>query len=423
LLAIGRFRVSSQLDREVEGQLAVIRRGVEEIITEEELARKIRRSIEDKRPLRVKQGFDPTAPDIHLGHAVGLRKLRDFQRLGHKVVLIVGDYTAMIGDPSGRSKTRPRLEPKEIEAHARTYLEQFGKIVDVSKAEIRRNGEWFSKFTFPETMSLVSQTTVARILERDDFDKRFKATEPISLHELLYPLMQAYDSVAIRADVELGGTEQKFNLLLGRQVQENAGQEPQIAVTVPILEGISGTERMSKSLGNYVGIDEHPNEMYGKLMSIPDTLIMRYYKLATEVGEEDLKRIGNSLKQGTENPKNIKAGLAREVVKMYHGEAEAKSAHDEFERRFGSKRGTLDLKDVKTEEVAVDGDRVWIVNLLRDVGLVESGGEARRKIKAGAVRIDGEKVTDADFELPVAGVTEIIVKLGREFRKVRLRSK
>jgi tyrosyl-tRNA synthetase len=413
--------LSSSLDREVENQLAVIRRGVEEIISEDELALKIKHSLERKKPLRVKQGFDPTAPDIHLGHAVGLRKLRDFQRLGHQVVLIVGDYTAMIGDPSGRSKTRPRLKSEEVEAHATTYLEQFGKIVDVSKAEIRRNGEWFSEFTFLESMGMICQITVARILERDDFDKRFKASEPISLHELIYPLMQAYDSVAIKADVELGGTEQKFNLLLGRQIQENAGQEPQVAVTVPILEGISGNERMSKSLGNYVGIDEHPNEMYGKLMSIPDTLIMRYYELATETGKDELERIGNSLKQGTENPKNIKAGLAREVVTMYYGEAEARAAHEEFERRFGAKRGTLDLKTVKTETVAVEGDKIWIVNLLRDVGLAKSGGEARRKIKAGAVRIDGEKITDPDFELPVAGVDEVVVRLGREFRKAVFR--
>lgn len=412
--------MKSSVDREVASQFATIRRGVEEIISEDELRAKIKASLEHGKPLRVKQGFDPTAPDIHLGHAVGLRKLRDFQNLGHKVVLIVGDYTAMIGDPSGRSKTRPRLERDEVERNAATYLEQFSKIVDVSQAEIRRNGEWFSKFSFLESLSLISQTTVARILERDDFEKRFEAGEPISLHELVYPLMQAWDSVAIEADVELGGTEQKFNLLLGRQVQEAMGQEPQIAITVPILEGISGTERMSKSLGNYIGIAEAPDQIYGKIMSIPDSLIMRYYRLATEKEDGELARLDNMLKQRTENPKDIKAGLALEVVKMYHGEVAAKAAREEFERRFGQLRGTLDLKGVQRVTVAVEGEKIWIVNLLREIGLARSGAEARRKIGEGAVRLDGEKIEDVEAEIAVEPGKEILVKLGREFRKVEL---
>jgi tyrosyl-tRNA synthetase len=401
----------------------IMRRGTEEIISEDELRAKIRKSLDTGKPLRIKQGFDPTAPDIHLGHAVGLRKLRDFQRLGHTVVLIVGDYTAMVGDPSGRSKTRPRLSQDEVEANARTYLEQFSKIVDPSKAEIRRNGEWFSKFSFLDTLNLTSLITVARILERDDFETRFKANAPISLHELIYPLMQGYDSVAIEADVELGGTEQKFNLLLGRQLQEHNGQERQIAVTMPILEGISGKERMSKSLGNYIGIAEHPNEIYGKVMSIPDDLILRYFELATEVPAEDLAGTENSLKQGRENPKNIKAGLAAEIVRMYHGDEAARAAGEEFERRFGSKRGTLDLEGVPRVEVVVDGDRMWIVNILRQAGLVKSGGEARRKIAAGAVQIDGEKIVDPDYELRLEEDREILVKLGRRFKRVTLRPK
>ncbi len=412
----------ASIDKKVEQQLEIIRRGAEEIISEEELAAKIEHSLKTGRPLRVKQGFDPTAPDIHLGHAVGLRKLRDFQQLGHTVVLIVGDYTAMVGDPSGRSKTRPRLTMEEVEANAKTYLEQFSKIVDPSRAEIRRNGEWFRDFSFLETLNLTSFITVARILERDDFDKRYKANEPISLHELLYPLMQAYDSVAIEADVELGGTEQKFNLLLGRQIQEHNGQQPQIALTVPILEGIGGTERMSKSLGNYIGIAEDPNEIYGKIMSIPDELIVRYYELATEVPPGTIEEVNISLKQGTENPKNIKSVLAREIVQMYHGEAAARSAADEFERRFGAKRGTLDLEGVQKVTVEIEGDKVWIVDLLRQLGLARSGGEARRKIGEGAVKIDGEKVTDVNTELPVEPGKEMLVKLGREFRKVELRS-
>jgi tyrosyl-tRNA synthetase len=412
----------ASIDKQVQDQLEVIRRGAEEIISEEELAAKIERSLESGKPLRIKQGFDPTAPDIHLGHAVGLRKLRDFQRFGHTIVIIVGDYTGMVGDPSGRSKTRPRLTMDEIEQNATTYLEQFFKIVDKSKAEIRRNGEWFSKFSFLDTLNLTALTTVARILERDDFDKRYSANEPISLHELMYPLMQAYDSVAIEADVELGGTEQKFNLLLGRQLQEHHGQEPQIALTVPILEGISGNERMSKSLGNYIGIAEDPNDIFGKVMSIPDTLIMRYYRLATEKPAEELARIENSLKQGTENPKNIKSALAAEIVRMYHDDEAARLAADEFERRFGSKRGTLDLEGVEKVCLEVEGDTIWIVNLLRQTGLVKSGGEARRKIAAGALKIDGEKVTDAALEIPVEPGRELLIKFGREFRTVELKS-
>jgi tyrosyl-tRNA synthetase len=411
----------ASIDRQVADQLEIIRHGTEEVISEDELAAKIERSLKTNKPLRIKQGFDPTAPDIHLGHAVGLRKLRDFQRLGHTVVLIVGDYTGMVGDPSGRSKTRPRLTMDEVEQNAETYLEQFSKIVDQSKAEIRRNGEWFSRFSFLDTLSLTALITVARILERDDFDKRYTAKEPISLHELMYPLMQAYDSVAIEADVELGGTEQKFNLLLGRQLQEHYGQEPQIAITVPILEGINGTERMSKSLGNYIGIAEDPNDIFGKVMSIPDTLIVRYYELASERSPEEISRIDKSLKQGAENPKNIKSALAAEIVRMYHGEVAADRAAEEFERRFGAKRGTLDLEGVKKKEVVLEGNKVWIVDLLRKVDLVKSGGEARRKITEGAVQIDGEKITDPNFEMLLESVTEVLVKLGREFRKVILR--
>jgi tyrosyl-tRNA synthetase len=411
------------VDREVERQMEVIRKGTEEIISEEDLRAKIKRSLGAGSPLRVKQGFDPTAPDIHLGHAVGLRKLRDFQRLGHKVVLIVGDYTAMIGDPSGRSKTRPRLTREAVEANARTYLEQFSKIVDPDLAEIRRNGEWFSQFSFMDTLNLTAHTTVARILERDDFEKRFKANEPISIHELIYPLMQAYDSVAVEADVELGGTEQKFNLLLGRQMQEHHGKEPQVAVTVPILEGISGNERMSKSLGNYVGIDDEPNDMFGKVMSIPDDLIMRYFELATELPEDRLEGIANSLKQGRENPKDIKALLAGEIVAMYHGRPAGRAAAEEFERRFGKERGTLDLEGVETKDFAAKGGKVWIVDLLRDTGLVKSGGEARRKIAAGAVRVDGRKVEDPGLEIEIEAPKELLVKLGRKFLRVRIRTK
>jgi tyrosyl-tRNA synthetase len=409
------------MEKEVQRQLDIIRRGTQEIISEEELAAKIAKSLKTGGPLRVKQGFDPTAPDIHLGHAVGIRKLRDFQNLGHKVVLIIGDYTALIGDPSGRSKTRPRLSEEEVKRNAATYLEQFSRIVDPEKSEIRYNGEWFSKMSFLDCLNLTGLTTVARILERDDFEKRFKAEAPIGLHELMYPIMQAYDSVAIRADVELGGTEQKFNLLLGRQMQQNQGQEPQIAITVAILEGISGKERMSKSLGNYIGITDEPVDMYGKVMSIPDDLILHYFELATETDAAGLRDVEKTLKGGKENPKNIKARLAGEIVRMYHGPQAAESAALEFEKRFGSLRGTTDLDQVETVTIEVAGDKIWIVNLLRESGLAKSGGDARRKLKAGAVKIDQEKVTDVDLEVPVGAGEPILLSLGREFKRISLK--
>ena len=408
------------IDQEIERQMAVIRRGVEEIISEDAMRAKIGHSLESGRPLRIKQGFDPTAPDIHLGHAVGIRKLRDFQRLGHKVVIIIGDYTAMIGDPSGRSRTRPRLSREEVDRNARTYFEQFGRIVDASKAEVRHNSEWYNKFSFLEGLNLATLGTVARILERDDFSIRFKANDSIRLHEMMYPLLQGYDSVAIDADVELGGTEQKFNLLFARQVQEHFGKEPQVAVTVPILEGLGGTEKMSQSLGNYIGIAEDPNEIFGKIMSIPDTLIVRYFELTTDRNPEEVRGIQNLLSQGTENPKNIKVDLAQEVVRIYHGEEAARAAAAEFERRFGKLRGTLDLEGVETVTITVDGDSVWIVKLLRELGLAKSGSEARRKIAEGAVKLDGERVADPEAQVKVPG--EVLLRLGREFRKVCLKS-
>jgi len=363
---------------------------------------------------------------------VGIRKLRDFQSLGHTVVIIIGDFTAMIGDPSGRSKTRPRLSREEVDRNAETYFRQFGKIVDSSKAEVRHNSEWLSKFSFLDGLNLMSLGTVARILERDDFAKRFAANEPIRLHELAYPLLQGYDSVAVDADVELGGTEQKFNLLFARQVQEHYGKEPQVAVTVPILEGLGGTERMSKSLGNYIGIDEDPNGIFGKIMSIPDTLIMRYFRLTTERAPEDLNRIEISLSSGAENPKNIKVDLAREIVRMYHGEQAAEAAAAEFDRRFGSQRGTLDLEGVESVTVEAEGDSVWIVKLLRDAGLAKSSSDARRKIVEGAVKVDGKRIDDVDTRIavPAGGGTasgtepgrEILLRLGREFRRVCIKT-
>ncbi|MGE5692490.1 MAG: tyrosine--tRNA ligase, partial [Candidatus Zixiibacteriota bacterium] len=294
----------------VEKQLAIIRRGTVEIIPEELLRKKLERSYEKRKPLRIKQGFDPTAPDIHLGHTVGLRKLKQFQDLGHQIVLIVGDYTARVGDPSGRSATRPQLSGKEVEENAATYLAQFFKVLDKGKTEVRRNGEWFAPMSFEYILKLLSHFTVARMLERDDFEKRYKAGSPISVHELLYPIMQAYDSVAIEADVEIGATEQKFNLLAGRQLQEEFGQEPQVILTMPVLVGTDGINRMSKSLGNYIGIAESPEQMYGKTMSIPDDQIYNYFELATDQPLSELEKIRTQLADKSSNPMELKKQLA-----------------------------------------------------------------------------------------------------------------
>src|SRR5262245_28168954 len=328
----------SARSQEIERQLDIIRTGIEELIPEAEMVKKLERSIATRAPLRVKQGFDPTAPDIHLGHTIGLRKLRAFQELGHQVVLIVGSYTALVGDPSGRSATRPRLSEEEVRANAQTYLDQFFTVVDRSKTEVRWNGDWFSTMKFTEVLHVAAQFTVARMLERDDFEKRYRAGEPISVHEFLYPLMQAYDSVVIRADVELGATEQKFNLLAGRDIQVAYGQEPQCILTLPVLEGLDGVRRMSKSLGNYVGVAEPATEIFGKTMSLPDRLIERWFRLATDATPDECVAVAATLGAG-ENPMALKKQLAHRLVRMYHGAAEADRARDEFEKQF-SRRET-----------------------------------------------------------------------------------
>jgi tyrosyl-tRNA synthetase len=403
-----------RLAAEVERQLAILLRGVDELLPLEEFRRKLARSIREKRPLRVKQGFDPTAPDIHLGHAVGLRKLREFQDLGHQVVVIVGDYTGMVGDPSGRSKTRPQLSEAEVEAYARTYLDQFFRIVDRSRTEIHRNGEWFAPMRFVDVLRLASQSTVARLLERDDFAKRWQANQPISVHELLYPLMQGHDSVEIRSDIELGGTEQKFNLLVGRALQEAAGQEPQAILTLPILVGLDGEQRMSKSLGNYVGIAEPPAEQFGKLMSIPDARLRTYWELAAHAAKDELDRVEKALAAG-ENPMTWKKALAERVVSIYHGPEAAAHARASFEQQF-SKRGRP-LEAVLWTLPA--GPPLPLRKLLVDVGLARSGGEAKRKIEEGAVEIDETVVRDPGHEVALATDRVRLVRLGRHWVQVR----
>ena len=400
--------------REVDRQLALISRGVDELLPLDEFRRKLERSVREGRPLRVKQGFDPTAPDIHLGHTVGLRKLRTFQDLGHQVVVIVGDYTGLVGDPSGRSKTRPQLTAEAIEANARTYLDQFFRVVDRAKTEIHRNGEWFARMSFADILKLTSQYTVARVLERDDFARRWQAGQPISVHELLYPLMQGHDSVEIKADVELGGTEQKFNLLVGRALQEAAGQEPQAILTLPILVGLDGEQRMSKSLGNYVGIAEPPAEQFGKLMSIPDEQIVPYFRLVTDLPAEELVAIEQDLAAGA-NPMTHKKALAERIASMYHGPEAGQAARASFENQF-VKRG----RPLEAVLWTLPPAARWSVRqLLVDTGLAKSLGEARRKIEEGAVEVDGVAVKDPALELaPPSDGRALALRLGRRWIQV-----
>ena len=373
------------------GDLKEIRRGVDEILVERDLGEKLRLG----RPLRVKAGFDPTAPDLHLGHTVLINKLRQFQDQGHQVMFLIGDFTGMIGDPSGKNVTRQALTREEIETNAATYRQQIYKILDPERTEICFNSEWMQTMDAAGLIGLAARHTVARMLERDDFEKRYKSGQPIAIHEFLYPLVQGYDSVAMRADVELGGTDQKFNMLVGRQLQEQFGQAPQVVITMPILEGLDGIQKMSKSLGNYIGIAEPPKEIFGKLMSISDSLMWRYFELLSlEKSMDDIQAMKKRAESGSENPKNFKTGLAVEIVTRFHGKAAAAEATEDFERRF--RQGDLP-EDIPEREVPSAGaGAVLVANLLKDAGLTKSTSEARRMIRQGAVRIDGVRVEDPE---------------------------
>ena len=393
-------------------QMDIIRRGAVDLLPEDELVKKIENSLRKKKPLIIKQGFDPTAPDIHLGHTVGIRKLKQFQELGHKVVVIIGDYTAMVGDPSDKNVTRPRLSHSEVMKNARTYQEQFFKILDREKTIIRYNGDWFSKMTFEEIMGLAAKFTVARMLERDDFADRYSQQMPISIHEFFYPLMQGYDSVMIEADVEIGATEQKFNLIIGRQIQKEYGKELQIVLTLPVLQGLDGTQRMSKSLGNYIGIDEKPAEIYGKTMSIPDDLIYPYFELITDVDLNELKDIKNQLENPQINPRDIKKYLARTIVKIYHGEKASKVAESEFEKIFVKKEIPEEMP-----EFAVGSSAYRIDDLLFKTKTASSKSDARRLIQQGGVTIDGKKINDLFQEVTITKAA--ILRVGkRKFIKL-----
>jgi len=396
----------------VEEQLKIIARGTVDLIPIDELKTKLERSYKTGKPLRVKQGFDPTAPDIHLGHTVGIRKLRQFQELGHQVVVIIGDYTGMVGDPSEKNATRPRLTHEEVMANAKTYEKQFFKILDPEKTEIRYNGEWFSRMSFAEVMELASKFTVARMLERDDFAKRYAAQQPISIHEFFYPLMQGYDSVMVRADVEIGATEQKFNLVIGRQIQKEYGQEPQVVLTLPVLEGIDGVQRMSKSLGNYIGIDEAPEEMFGKTMRIPDKLIYSYFELVTDVSLEELEEIKQQLQDPSVNPVTLKRRLARRIVSMYHGDEAAVRAEAHFDLIHKQHQAPEDIPEYRLS----DQPR-RLIDVMVEAELAKSSGEARRLIRQGGVKLDGETVKDELMEIRAGD--EKILKVGkRKFLKL-----
>jgi tyrosyl-tRNA synthetase len=393
--------------------LAEIRRGSHEILPEGELLERLGSG----RPLRIKAGFDPTAPDLHLGHTVLLNKMRQFQQLGHHVMFLIGDFTGLIGDPTGKNATRPPMTPEEIQENARTYEAQVFKILDPEATEICFNSKWLGELGAAGLIQLAAKHTVARMLERDDFSKRFKSGQPIAIHEFLYPLAQGYDSVAMRCDVELGGTDQKFNLLVGRQIQEAYGQPPQVILTVPILEGLDGVQKMSKSLGNYIGIDEPPAEMFGKLMSISDDLMWRYFELLSlDQGVDDLARMRAETMAGRLNPRDCKVQLGLEVVTRFHGHAAATAALEAFERRH--REGALPDRIDEVTVAAADGE-LPLANLLKEAGLVASTSEALRLIDQGGVRIDGEKVSDRG--LRIAAGSRAVYQVGkRRFARVTL---
>jgi tyrosyl-tRNA synthetase len=398
----------------LEEQIAELERGAHEVLTRADLGKKLKRG----QPLRVKAGFDPTAPDLHLGHTVLLNKMRQFQQLGHEVTFLIGDFTGLIGDPTGRNATRPPLTVDEIQANANTYRTQVFRILDAEHTRVDFNSRWLSKLTATDMVKLTAHYTVARMLERDDFAKRYKSGQPISIHEFLYPLAQGYDSVAMRTDVELGGTDQKFNLLVGRTLQEAYGQEPQVVLTTPLLEGTDGVNKMSKSLGNYIGITEGPDSMFGKLMSISDELMWRYFELLSFRPLKEVEALRREV-AGGRNPRDIKFELARELVARFHDGAAAERAQRSFTARVREKAVPDDLP---LRRIPVDGEGLRLANLLKEAGLAASTSEANRKIEEGAVRIDGERVADRGLILK-AGAEHVLQVGNRRFAKVRLEPK
>ena len=406
----------------IKEQMDEIRRGALEIIPEDELARKLSRSEQLGEPLKIKQGFDPTRPDLHIGHAVSMRKLRTFQELGHEVIFVVGSATARIGDPTGRNETRPPLSPEEIALNARTYVDQVGRILDVQRVRIEYNSDWLEPLTLPDIIKLTSSYTVARMLERDDFTKRFDDGVPISIHEFLYPLMQAYDSVYLNADVELGGNDQKFNLLVGRTLQERYGQEPQVCLIMPLLRGTDGEQKMSKSYGNYIGLTDTPEDMFGKTMSIPDDLLEEWYELASLLGKDEVDAARRRIK---DDPYAAKRALGRLIAATYHGEAGANAAEAHFDRLFKEKALPDEMEEVELQIADPqlrykEGHGVWAAGLLVASGLAGSNSEAVRLIEQGGIAVDEQRIAGRDAYIGVRD--ELVIRRGkRQFVRVRLR--
>jgi len=390
----------------IEEQLAVIKRGTVEIVPETELIEKLKKSKKENKPLRIKLGCDPTRPDLHLGHSVILRKLRQFQDLGHHAILIIGDFTALIGDPTGQNKTRPPLTEEEIKENAKTYLDQAAKILDREKAEIVYNSDWLGPMSFQDVIRLSSRLTVARMIERDDFSKRYNNNEPISLHEFLYPLAQGQDSVYLKSDVELGGTDQKFNLLVGRDLQRDDNQDPQVCLLMPLLVGTDGSMKMSKSYDNYIGIDEQPNDMYGKVLSIPDELIYTWFELLTDVPVDKLPEYKQMAEK---DPRNAKHELARVITEMYHGSAAAVAAREHFEQTVIKKEIPDDAPVFKFTA----GSTHRLMDIIADTGFSPSNGETKRMMKQGGISLADEKITDINFEIKFDAGTELTLKVGK----------
>lgn len=394
-------------------QMRIIMKGVDDLIDEKELREKLIKSEKEGKPMIVKLGLDPSAPDIHLGHTVVLRKMKQLQDLGHQIVIIIGDFTGKIGDPTGKSKARKALTTEQVLANAKTYEEQIFKVLDKEKTIVRFNSEWLAKLNFEDVIKLAATITVARMLEREDFKKRYEGQMPISVHEFFYPLMQAYDSIALEADIELGGTDQRFNLLMGRSLQREFGMESQIVIMMPLIEGLDGKEKMSKSLGNYIGIDEEAGIMYQKSMEIPDELIIKYYNLVTDVHPDEVNKIESQLKEGSVNPRDIKMNLAREIVTLYHGEESAKEAEERFKSVF--QKGQIP-EDIQTIQVKEDG--FDLIEVLVSNEIVKSKSEVRRLASQGGVKVNGEKVEDLST---IVKESELVVQIGKKkFVKIEL---
>jgi tyrosyl-tRNA synthetase len=399
----------------IDEQLAFLKKGTVDLIREEDLKAKLEGSAAKGKPLRIKLGLDPTAPDIHLGHTVVIRKLKAFQDLGHVVIFLIGDFTGMIGDPSGRNVTRPPLTREEIVENAETYKQQMFKLLDPEKTELRFNGEWMDEFTAADFVRLAAKTTVKQILERDDFEKRMADEKPISLHELLYPLVQGYDSVALKSDVELGGTDQKFNLLMGRNLQREFAQEPQVIMTTPLLEGLDGVQKMSKSLNNYIGVDELPDQMFGKVMSISDDLMWRYYELLTDTNIDDVNAMKFKVESGAEHPRDLKVALARSIITDFHSAQAADKAEEEFNRRFVEKGLPEEI-----DEREIDVRKYRLPDLLVLTELAATKAEAKRLIEQGGVRVNGERASASSAEIDVQAGGEFLLQVGKlKYLRVR----